>query len=73
MLAKYRFHWSKMNPFVELGPSFRTAGNLNGTNPSHYGFTSGLGVEMHLRQPQRRAHVAIHALGRGRRRASATK
>jgi hypothetical protein len=48
VLAKYRFHWSKMNPFVELGPSFRTAGNLNGTNPSHYGFTTGLGVEMHL-------------------------
>lgn len=49
VLAKYRFQWSKMNPFVELGPSFRTTGNLNGTNPSHYGFTAGVGLEMHLR------------------------
>jgi hypothetical protein len=47
-LAKYRFARSKTNPFIEAGPSFRTAGNLNGTNPSHYGITAGVGVEMHL-------------------------
>jgi hypothetical protein len=46
VLAKYRFQWSKTKPFVELGPSFRTAGNLNGTNPSHRGVTASLGVEM---------------------------
>ena len=49
ILAKYRFQWSKVNPFAELGPSFRTTGNLNGTNPSHYGFSAGVGLEMHLR------------------------
>ena len=48
-LAKYRFQPSKMSPFVELGPSFRTTGNLNGTNPSHLGATAGVGLEMHLR------------------------
>jgi hypothetical protein len=50
VLAKYRFQGSKVNPFVELGPSFRTTGNLNGTNPSHYGITAGVGVEMHARR-----------------------
>ncbi len=48
VLAKYRVQWSNMNPFVELGPSFRTTGNLNGTNPSHYGITAGAGLEVHL-------------------------
>ena len=47
VLAKYRFEWPGMKPFVELGPSFRTAGNLNGTNPSHPGVTAGFGVELH--------------------------
>jgi hypothetical protein len=46
VLAKYRFHWSKANPFVEAGPAFRTTGNLNAT-PSHYGVSGGVGVEMH--------------------------
>ncbi|MDP9171313.1 MAG: porin family protein, partial [Acidobacteriota bacterium] len=50
ILAKYRFALSRVRPFIEAGPSFRTTGNLNGTNPSHYGFTAGAGVEMHLKQ-----------------------
>jgi hypothetical protein len=45
VLAKYRFGSSSWTPFIEGGPSFRTAGNLNGTNPSHVGATAGLGVE----------------------------
>jgi hypothetical protein len=50
LLAKYRFHWWKTQPFAELGPSFRTAGNLNGTHPSHEGVTAGLGLEFHARK-----------------------
>lgn len=45
VLAKYRFGARKWTPFLEGGPSFRTAGNLNGTNPSHVGAAAGLGVE----------------------------
>ncbi len=48
VLAKYRTQRWKVNPFIEAGPSFRTAGNLNGTNPSHIGATAGLGVEMNV-------------------------
>ena len=47
ILAKYRFNLPRLNPFVEAGPSFRTAGNLNGSSPSHAGVTAGLGVEIH--------------------------
>jgi hypothetical protein len=45
VLAKY--HLAKLGraPFVEAGPSFRAAGNLNGYNPSHFGVTVGGGVE----------------------------
>ena len=41
VLAKY--HLAKLGraPFVEAGPSFRVAGNLNGYNPSHFGVTAG--------------------------------
>jgi hypothetical protein len=28
-LAKYRFGWRALKPFIEAGPSFRVAGNLN--------------------------------------------
>jgi len=49
VLAKYRFAFRGVRPFIEAGPSFRATGNLNGVNPSHYGITAGLGVEMHLR------------------------
>src|SRR5580692_2422963 len=47
VLAKYRLAARKWTPLVELGPSFRTAGNLNGANPSHAGVTAGVGVELH--------------------------
>jgi hypothetical protein len=45
VLAKY--HVTKLGraPFVEAGPSFRLAGNLNGYNPSHFGVTAGVGAE----------------------------
>jgi hypothetical protein len=49
VLAKYRFAFSGVNPFIEAGPSFRTTGNLNSANPSHFGFTAGVGVETHVR------------------------
>lgn len=49
MLAKYRFRLGNFSPFVEAGPSLRSTGNLNGTNPSHFGFTAGVGVEKNLR------------------------
>jgi hypothetical protein len=46
VLGKYRFcPESTTRPVVEAGPSFRLSGNLNGYNPSHYGFTAGGGVE----------------------------
>lgn len=48
VLAKYRFALGPLRPFVEAGPSFRTTGNLNGTNPSHAGITAGIGLETHL-------------------------
>jgi hypothetical protein len=46
VLAK--FHLAKLGraPFVEAGPSFRSAGNLNGYNPSHFGVTVGGGAEI---------------------------
>jgi hypothetical protein len=47
VLAKYRFAARKWTPLVELGPSFRTAGNLNEANPSHAGVTAGVGMELH--------------------------
>ncbi len=48
VLAKYRFRWGAWSPFLEAGPSFRTAGNLNGSNPSHYGLAAGAGAETRL-------------------------
>lgn len=45
ILAKYRFGHARFRPFLEAGPSFRTAGNLNGSRPSHHGVTAGAGVE----------------------------
>ena len=47
-LVKYRFGSSFLKPFIEAGPCFRASGNLNGSSPSIYGGTAGLGVEMHL-------------------------
>jgi hypothetical protein len=48
LLAKYKFPFPVVKPFVELGPSFRAAGNTDGTSPSDYGVTLGGGVEAHL-------------------------
>jgi hypothetical protein len=45
VLAKYHVPKLGRAPFLEAGPSFRLAGNLNGYNPSHYGVTAGGGVE----------------------------
>jgi hypothetical protein len=49
VLAKYKFNYSAVKPFVELGPSFRPTGNLN-AYPSHYGISSGAGVEAYMRR-----------------------
>jgi hypothetical protein len=47
VLGKYRFRAdSNVRPLLEAGPSFRLSGNLNGYNPSRYGFTTGGGIEM---------------------------
>jgi hypothetical protein len=48
ILAKYRFSIPLVKPFVDAGPAFRSAGNLNGTSPSNHGFAAGLGVEVRL-------------------------
>jgi hypothetical protein len=47
VLAKYRFRASKLDPFIEAGPTFRTTGNFNGVFPSHYGVTAGVGIATH--------------------------
>src|SRR2546427_77291 len=44
VLAKYQFFAPRMNPFIEVGPSFRPA-----ENRELYGVTAGAGVEIHLR------------------------
>ena len=49
VLAKYRFGYGRFKPLVEAGPSFRSAGNLNGTDPSRAGITAGLGLETRWR------------------------
>ena len=50
ILGKYSFPLHGVAPFVEVGPSFRTSGNLNGASPSNHGFTLGVGVEGRLRK-----------------------
>ena len=44
VLAKYRFHLSRFDPFLEAGPAFRTTGNLNDARPSNAGFSAGMGI-----------------------------
>jgi hypothetical protein len=44
VLGKYQIFASKMNPFIEAGPSFRPA-----ENRELIGVTAGVGVETHLR------------------------
>lgn len=46
ILAKYKVPIRKTKPFFELGPSLRTSGNLNGANPSRFGLTGGVGMEL---------------------------
>jgi hypothetical protein len=48
ILAKFRLSIPLVKPFIDAGPVFRTAGNLNYTSPSNHGFAAGLGVEAHL-------------------------
>jgi hypothetical protein len=45
VLARYRFSQGRLRPFLEGGPSFRSAGNLNSSDPSHFGVTAGVGAE----------------------------
>ena len=49
VLAKYKFALGRVRPFLEGGPSFRTAGNLNSANPSHFGVNAGVGLETQWR------------------------
>lgn len=50
VLAKYRLRpESRVHPVLEAGPSFRLSGNLNGYNPSRFGFTAGGGVETYYK------------------------
>jgi hypothetical protein len=48
VLGKYTFGTGPLKPFIQAGPSFRAAGNLNDAEPSAYGVTAGLGVEAQL-------------------------
>lgn len=48
VLVKYRLREASITPFVQAGPSFRLAGNLNGANPSKIGTTIGGGIEFSL-------------------------
>ncbi|MGD1090996.1 MAG: outer membrane beta-barrel protein [Bryobacteraceae bacterium] len=48
ILVKYRFSFPLVKPFIDAGPAFRSAGNLNGSSPSNHGVAVGLGVEAHL-------------------------
>lgn len=45
ILASYRLSLGRTRPFLEAGPSFRTTGNRNASDPSHFGFSAGLGAE----------------------------
>jgi hypothetical protein len=48
VLAQYKFKVPAppIRPLVELGPSFRASGNLNGSSPSIYGVSTGAGMEV---------------------------
>jgi hypothetical protein len=49
VLAKYTLTTHRFSPFIEGGPSFRVTGNLNFSNPSHYGVTLGSGIDLRLK------------------------
>jgi hypothetical protein len=40
---------AKDKNFLELGPSMRASGNLKGPNPSRFGTTGGIGMELRQR------------------------
>ncbi len=46
LLFRYRFSLLRWRPFFEGGPSFRSTGNLNASNPSHFGVSVGAGLEL---------------------------
>jgi hypothetical protein len=48
VLIKYRLPARRMQPFLEVGPSFRTRDNPAPTEPSPFGATVGAGMEFHL-------------------------
>ena len=50
VLAKYRLRFGRLRPFLEGGPSFRAAGNLNSSDPSHFGVSAGVGLETQWRR-----------------------
>jgi len=50
ILAKYKVPLRKATPFVEVGPSIRASGNLNGAHPSRFGITAGIGMELPARR-----------------------
>ena len=50
VLVKYKFPLGRLSPFLEGGPSFRSAGNLNLSDPSHVGVSAGVGVEAQWRR-----------------------
>lgn len=45
VMARYRMPLGAAAVFFEGGSSFRTAGNLNHTQPSHQGISAGAGIE----------------------------
>jgi hypothetical protein len=51
VLLRHRWQATRQwRPFVESGPSFRLAGNLNAFRPSRFGATGGAGIERTLAQ-----------------------
>lgn len=50
VLAKYTFAQAPLRPFLEAGPSFRVTGNLNYTDPAHFGTSAGAGMEARWRR-----------------------
>jgi len=65
VLAKYRFRWGSWRPFLEDGPTFRTAGNLNGTNPSQLRNSSGGGRRNCSGKIPHHARVPLYTVGGG--------
>lgn len=50
ILLQYRWRLAALplTPLLEIGPSFRASGNVNGTAPSNHGITAGAGVQAHV-------------------------